>query len=107
MAQRLLSITRKRHRARMAYVEGSRHGTQQVVGDSMPDRREKGDKRLPLNPSRTMCPFLSDPFEECLCRDMGSLMALAVIRICGDDFQSCKIYKTEISRAGNRKSRNG
>ena len=63
----------------------------------MPDRRKKGDQGLPLNPSRTMCPFLSDPFEECLCRNMGSLNVLTVIRICGENFESCEIYRnTEV-----------
>ena len=73
----------------------------------MPDHGKKGDQGFPRNPSRTMCPFLSDPFEECLCCDMGSLMILAVIRICGGDFESCKIYKKEIAGARNRKRRNG
>ena len=80
--------------------KASRHGPQQVVGDSMPDRRKKGEQALPLlprNPPRTMCPFLSDPFEECLCRNMGSLNVLTVIRICGENFESCEIYRnTEV-----------
>ena len=63
----------------------------------MPDSWKKGDQGLPRNPSRTMCPFLSDPFEECLCRNMGSLNVLTVIRICGENFESCEIYRnTEV-----------
>ena len=68
----------------------------------MPEDRKKGDQGFPRNPSRTMCPFLSDPYEECLCRDMGSLTVLAVIRICGADFESCEISKTKIAGARNR-----
>jgi len=41
-----------------------------------------------------MCPFLSDPFEECLCRNMGSLNVLTVIRICGENFEVCEIFIT-------------
>ena len=72
----------------------------------MPEDRKKGDQGLPRNPSRTMCPFLSDPFEECLCRDMGSLMVLTVIRLCGEDFESCKIYRTKVVGARYRRRRN-
>jgi len=51
-----------------------------------------------------MCPFLSDPSEECLCRDMGSLNVLAVIRLCGENFEACEIYmKKETENEWNRK----
>ena len=70
----------------------------------MPDSWKKGDQGLPRNPSRTMCPFLSDPSEECLCRDMGSLNVLAVIRLCGENFEACEIYmKKETENEWNRK----
>ena len=70
----------------------------------MPDRRKKGDRRLARNPVRTVCPFLRDSFEECLCRNMGSLNVLAVIHICGKDFEVCEIYrKKETENEWNRK----
>jgi hypothetical protein len=53
-----------------------------------------------------MCPFLSDPFEECLCRDMGSLNVLAVIRICGEDFEVCEIYMTWMKERETGSGRN-
>ena len=70
----------------------------------MPEDRKKGDQGLPRNPSRPLCPFLSDPFEECLCRNMSSLDVLEVIRVCSGDFESCKIYmKKEAENEWNRK----
>ena len=70
----------------------------------MPENKKKGNKGLPRNPSRTVCPFLSESFEECLCRDMGSVNVMAVIRICGEDFEACEIYmKKETENEWNRK----
>jgi len=73
----------------------------------MPENRKKGNKGLPRNPSRTVCPFLADPFEECLCRNMGSLSVAAVIRLCGGDFESCNIYRRRRSERETGGGRNG
>ena len=76
----------------------------------MPDDRKKGDKIFPVfprNPSRVMCPFLNDPFEECLCRNMGSLNVLTVIQLCGGDFEACEIYRRRGSKRGTGSGRNG
>ena len=72
----------------------------------MPDSRKKGDHVLPRNPSRTMCPFLRDSFEECLCRNMGSMNVLAVIHICGEDFEACEIYRKRRSESEPGSGRN-
>ena len=76
----------------------------------MPDGRKKGDKVFPLfprNPSRPMCPFLNDPFEECLCRNMDSLVVLTVIQLCGGEFGACEIYRGRGSKPGTGNGRNG
>ena len=65
----------------------------------MTDSRKKGDQALPRNPSKAMCPFLSDPFEECLCRDMRSMNISGVIRLCGGDFEACVIYMKAVKKA--------
>ena len=73
----------------------------------MPHGGKNGDQGLSRNPSRSMCPFLSDPFEECLCRDMGSLKTLAVIRLCGKDFKACEIYRTRGGKWETESDRSG
>jgi hypothetical protein len=73
----------------------------------MPDDKKKGDQGLPRNPSRSMCPFLSDSFEECLCHNMGSLNVLEIIRLCSEDFESCEIYRRRRSERDSGSGRNG
>jgi hypothetical protein len=76
----------------------------------MPDDRKKGDRKFPLPPRstpKTMCPYLSDPFEECLCRDMGSLIVLKIIRLCGGEFEACEIYRRRGPKRGTGSEGNG
>jgi len=73
----------------------------------MPETGKKGNHGLPRNPLRTVCPFLSESFEECLCRNMGSVNVMAVIRICGEDFEACEIYRTRRSERETGGGRNG
>ena len=73
----------------------------------MPDSGKKGNPMEPRNPRKGMCPFLGDPFDECLCRDMGSLNVAAVIRLCGGDFEACEIYRIRKSECITGSGRNG
>lgn len=51
---------------------------------------------MPRNASRTLCPYLAEAFDECLCRDMRSENVAAIIRLCGGEFEACEIYRRRI-----------
>lgn len=70
----------------------------------MTNSKKKGDQGLPWNPPKTMCPFLKDPFDECLCRDMRSMNISAVIRLCGGDYEACVIYLKSVKKAKTEQS---
>ena len=56
---------------------------------------DSGKKQSPGGsklPSKDMCPFLSEPFDECLCREMGSMNVATIVRLCGGDYEACVIY---------------
>jgi hypothetical protein len=42
---------------------------------------------------RRLCPFVKEPFDECLCSGTGSDSAEATIRLCGGSFESCEIFR--------------
>jgi len=58
----------------------------------MADREDKGDSASLRTRGRRLCPFVSKPFDECLCSDTRSESAEAAIRVCGGNFEACEIY---------------
>jgi hypothetical protein len=38
------------------------------------------------------CPFVENPFEDCLCADMNSQKVEEAIYYCGGNYQECEIY---------------
>lgn len=42
---------------------------------------------------RRLCPFVKEPFDDCLCSGTSSDSAEAAVRLCGGSFESCEIFK--------------
>jgi len=42
---------------------------------------------------RKFCPFLSEPFDQCICARTSSDSAEELIRLCGGNFESCEIFR--------------
>jgi hypothetical protein len=43
--------------------------------------------------SSTHCPFLKNPFPDCLCLDMDSQKTFGVLYYCQANFAQCEIYQ--------------
>ena len=42
---------------------------------------------------RRICPFVREPFDECICTRTSSDSAEVLMRICGGSFESCDIFR--------------
>jgi len=47
-----------------------------------------------------LCPLVKDPLSECYCFDLNSKTINPAINYCGNNYESCAIYK---NRTGNEK----
>jgi hypothetical protein len=43
--------------------------------------------------AKKFCPFLSKPFDECYCVKMDSQNVERTVYFCGNNFETCEIYK--------------
>jgi len=43
--------------------------------------------------SRSLCPFILNPFNECYCASTNSMFTEATINYCGGNYKNCEIYQ--------------
>ena len=48
---------------------------------------------LKLTIDKRLCPFLSDPFDDCYCAKMSSQDIERAVYLCSKNFESCDIYQ--------------
>lgn len=56
-------------------------------------RKEGGRRGVKANFIKRPCPFIQEPYDDCLCANMLSQNIEAAIFYCGGNFRKCEIYK--------------
>lgn len=69
---------------------------------------EGRDKRISEQTDvRRRCPFVEDPFEDCLTLDTTSPKLEALIYYCGGNFEQCEVYKRKGHKIGKEAKNEG
>ncbi len=56
-------------------------------------RRREGGRNVKAALVKRACPFIQEPYDDCLCASMLSRNIEAAIYYCGGNFKKCEIYK--------------